>query len=258
MSGIWERSRAFDGKIAVVTGAGRGMGREISLTLGRGGASIAAVERDAVSARDTATAVRDAGADAEAYVCDVSDRAAVSATVDRILERFGRVDILVNNAGTYTATRPLERLTDDEWENVISVNLDGVFYFMRAVLPGMKARRSGHIVNVSSSAGRSVSTFAGAHYTASKAGVLGLTRHAALEYAPDNVNVNAIAPGTIDTPMLRAAASDERIEAEARKIPLRRVGTVQDIADLVAFLCSPAADYITGATIDINGGDLML
>jgi len=258
MGEIWTASAAFKGKVAVVTGGGRGMGREISLTLARGGARVAVVERDQAAAWATAEAVRTAGSDAEPFPCDVSDPRPVAATVERIVARFGRIDVLVNNAGIFTATRPLEKLTDDEWSSVTAVNLSGVFYVMRAVLPLMRVQRSGHVVNISSSAGRSLSTFAGAHYSASKAGVIGLTRHAAFEYAPHNVNINAIAPGTIDTPMLHEAASAERIEAEGLKIPIRRVGTVQDIANLVAFLCSSASDYITGATIDINGGDLII
>jgi NAD(P)-dependent dehydrogenase (short-subunit alcohol dehydrogenase family) len=141
---------------------------------------------------------------------------------------------------------------------VIDINLKGVFLFMRAVLPHMKKQRSGKIVNISSSAGRSVSTFCGAHYTASKAGVLGLSRHAALEAAPFNVNVNAVAPGTIDTPMLREDASEERIAEEAKNIPIGRLGTEEDEANLVAFLASEEASFITGATIDINGGDLII
>jgi len=166
--------------------------------------------------------------------------------------------VLVNNAGIGPTTRPLERISNDEWERTLDIDLTGVFNCMRAVLPGMKERRYGKIVNISSSAGRSVSTFAGAHYTAAKAGVLGLTRHAAFEYAPYNININAIAPGTIDTELLRGAVPADRIEEEARKIPLRRLGTVDDESNLVLFLASNEASYITGATIDINGADLLL
>jgi len=221
------------------------MGREIALTFARGGASLAVVERDASSAAEVVDTIRTAGSDAEAFVCDVADAAAVAETVRRIVERFARIDILVNNAGIAALTRPLEQISDHEWDAVLRVNLTGTFHFMRAVLPLMKAQRSGHIVNISSSAGRSVSTFAGAHYTASKAGVLGLTRHAAFEAAPYNVTVNAIAPGTIDTPLLRETVSEERAQAEAGKIPIGRLGTVADIASLVAFLASPASSYIT-------------
>jgi NAD(P)-dependent dehydrogenase (short-subunit alcohol dehydrogenase family) len=234
------------------------MGQEIALTFGRAGGAVAVVERRAPAAHETVEAIRGAGASAEAYVCDVSSWPAVNATVDEIVRRFTKIDILVNNAGIATYVRPLESISIEDWNAVIAVNLTGTFNLMRAVLPLMKARRSGRIVNISSSAGRSVSTFASAAYTASKSGVLGLTRHAAYEAAPHNVTVNAIAPGTIDTPLLHEAASDERIAAEANKIPLRRLGTTRDIADLVAFLASPAAAYITGATVDINGGDLIL
>jgi NAD(P)-dependent dehydrogenase (short-subunit alcohol dehydrogenase family) len=248
----------FEGQVAIVTGAGSGMGREIALLFARSGASVAVVERRADLAAETVADLSAAGLSAALFACDVGDGPAVGAAVAEIVKRFGRVDVLVNSAGIASLTRPLELIPDDEWERVIRVNLTGTFNLMRAVLPLMKAQRSGHIVNISSSAGRSVSTFAGAHYTASKAGVLGLTRHAAFEAAPHNVTINAIAPGTIDTPMLRGAATQDRIDAEALKIPLRRVGTVQDIAELVAFLASPASSYITGATIDINGGDLIL
>jgi len=147
----------------------------------------------------------------------------------------------------------------------MDVNLKGVFNFMRAVLPYMKRQKGGRIVNISSSAGRSVSTHAGAHYTASKAGVLGLTRHAAREAAAFNININAVTPGTIDTPMMRehmqreyGEKAEEHIAEEARQIPLGRVGTAEDEANLVAFLVSDEASFITGATIDINGGELML
>lgn len=258
MSEIWARARTFEGYAVVVTGAGRGMGREIAKTFGAAGAKVAVVERVASAAAETVDAVRAAGGQADAFVCDVGDAVNVDTSVKRILERVGAIDVLVNNAGIATYVRPLEDIKIDEWDAVLRVNLTGTFNLMRAVLPGMKERRRGAIVNLSSSAGRSVSTFASAAYTASKAGVLGLTRHAAYEAAPFNVRVNAIAPGTIDTPLLHEAATDERIAAEALKIPLRRLGTTMDIADLVAFLASPAAAYITGATIDINGGDLIL
>ena len=198
------------------------------------------------------------GAEAIDVPGDVSSPEDVTRVVEETMSRFGRVDILVNNAGISSTTRPLEMIGDDEWSRVVDVNLRGVFLFMRAVLPHMKNQRSGKIVNVSSSAGRSVSTFCGAHYTASKAGVLGLSRHAAFEAAPFNVNVNAVAPGTIDTPMLREDASEERIAEEARNIPLGRLGTEEDEANLVAFLVSEEASFITGATIDINGGDLII
>lgn len=252
------RGSRFDGKVAIVTGAGRGMGRAVALLLAREGAKVAVNDINGLSAKAVAEEVRLFGAEAIDVPGDVSSAEDVSRAVEETISRFGRIDILVNNAGISSTTRPLETIGDDEWSKVMDVNLKGVFLFMRAVLPHMKTQKSGKIVNVSSSAGRSVSTFCGAHYTASKAGVLGLSRHAALEAAPFNVNVNAVAPGTIDTPMLREDASEERIAEEARNIPLGRVGTEEDEANLVAFLVSEEASFITGATIDINGGDLII
>jgi 3-oxoacyl-[acyl-carrier protein] reductase len=252
------RGSRFDGKVAIVTGAGRGMGRAVALLLAREGAKVAVNDINGPSAKAVAEEVRLFGAEAIDVPGDVSSAEDVSRAVEETISRFGRIDILVNNAGISSTTRPLETIGDDEWSKVMEVNLKGVFLFMRAVLPHMKTQKSGKIVNVSSSAGRSVSTFCGAHYTASKAGVLGLSRHAALEAAPFNVNVNAVAPGTIDTPMLREDASEERIAEEARNIPLGRLGTEEDEANLVAFLVSEEASFITGATIDINGGDLII
>ena len=140
----------------------------------------------------------------------------------------------------------------------MAVNVRGIFLCTKHVLPLMKAQRRGKIVNVSSSAGRSTSTFGGAHYTTSKAAVLGLTRHTAREVAPYGINVNAVAPGSMDTEMVREMIAQEQIAKEEANIPLGRLGTPQDEADLVAFLVSDEASYITGATIDINGGDLMI
>ena len=226
--------------------------------LAKEGARVAVIDINGPAAKAVAEEARQCGAEAIDVPGDVSHAQDVSRVVEETISRFGRIDILVNNAGISSTTRPLETIADDEWSKVIDVNLKGVFLFMRAVLPHMKKQRSGKIVNVSSSAGRSVSTFCGAHYTASKAGVLGLSRHAALEAAPFNINVNAVAPGTIDTPMLREDASEELIAEEARNIPLGRLGTEEDEANLVAFLASEEASFITGATIDINGGDLII
>jgi 3-oxoacyl-[acyl-carrier protein] reductase len=241
------------------------MGRAVALLLAREGAKVAVNSLNPAHAKAVAEEVRSCGAEAIEVPGDVSKSEDVDRVVGEAVSRFGRIDILVNNAGISVTTSPLEAIDDDDWSEVIGVNLKGVFNFMRAVLPYMKAQKSGKIVNVSSSAGRSISTHAGAHYTASKAGVLGLTRHAAREAAAFNINVNAVTPGTIDTPMMRehmqreyGVKAEEHIAEEARQIPLGRVGTADDEANLVAFLVSDEASFITGATIDINGGELMI
>jgi len=246
------------GKVAIVTGAGRGMGSATAKQLSMSGAAIVVNDIDPELAERTRGEIVTAGGSAITAAADVSEEAQASALVEAAVIAFETVDILVNNAGILSATSPLETISLAEWDKLMAVNVRGVFLCSRAVLPLMKARRSGKIVNVSSSAGRSTSTFGGAHYTTSKAAVLGLTRHMAREAAPYNINVNAVAPGSMDTDMVRELASPEFIENERQSIPLGRLGTPQDEANLVAFLCSEQASYITGATIDINGGDLMM
>ena len=248
----------FAGKVAIVTGSGRGMGKATALTLARDGAAVVVndVRRDLVET--LVRQIEEVGGRALPSISDVSDEEQVIAMVADTVKRFGTVDILVNNAGILRATSPIEAIPLDEWDLMMAVNVRGVFLCTRAVLPSMKAKRGGKIVNISSSAGRSFSTFGGAHYTASKAAVLGLTRHTARECAPYGINVNAVAPGSMDTEMVREMATPEHIAGEERSIPLRRLGSAQDEANLVAFLCSEESSYITGATIDINGGDLMI
>jgi len=252
------RASRFDGKVAIVTGSGRGMGKATALTLARDGAAVVVNDVCRELAEVVAQEIEATGGQAMAYVADVSNETQVQAMVDAAVEQFGTVDILVNNAGILRATSPVETIPLDEWELMMAVNVRGVFLCTKAVLPIMKAQRSGKIVNISSSAGRSTSTFGGAHYTTSKAAVLGLTRHTAREAAPYNINVNAVAPGSMDTEMVREMSTPEYMEQERQNIPLRRLGTAQDEANLVAFLCSEESSYITGATIDINGGDLVI
>jgi NAD(P)-dependent dehydrogenase (short-subunit alcohol dehydrogenase family) len=253
------RNSRFMGKVAIVTGAGRGMGRAVALLLAREGAKVVVNDISGQTANAVADEARTHGADAMAVAGDVSKPEDVRRVVDATISQFGRIDILVNNAGIARPTSPLETIGEDEWASTVAVNLTGTFNFMKAVLPHMKERRSGKIVNISSIAGRSYSTFAGAHYTASKAGVLGLTRHAAREAAPFNVNINAVAPGTVDTPLLHEHATPQRIADVAQaRIPMGRVGQPEEEANLVAFLVSEEASFITGATVDVNGGQLMM
>jgi NAD(P)-dependent dehydrogenase (short-subunit alcohol dehydrogenase family) len=252
------KDNCFEGKVALVTGAGRGMGKATAMELAAGGAAVAVNDLDARLADEVVQQIEAAGGTARAWVCDVTDEPAVQKMVQEIVEAFGAIHILVNNAGILRSTQPLEEISRPEWDLVMKVNVGGVFTCTKVVLPYMKAQRYGKIVNVSSSAGRTTSTFGGAHYTTSKAAVLGLSRHTARESARYNINVNAVAPGSMDTEMVRELATPEHMAKEAANNPLGRLGTAQDEADLVAFLCSDDASYITGATIDINGGDLMI
>ncbi|MFW6082987.1 MAG: SDR family NAD(P)-dependent oxidoreductase [Chloroflexota bacterium] len=248
----------FEDKTVIVTGAAQGMGKATAPAFAREGARVAVADISEEGVQSVAHEIQDMGQQGVAIKADVSDAAQVEDMVRRVLERFGTVDVLVNNAGVLGQTAPLEQIDDREWARVIDINLTGVFYCTKAVLPIMKEKRAGKIVNVSSSAGRSYSTFGAAHYTASKAGVLGLTRHTASEAAAYGINVNAVAPGSMDTEMVRDNATLEHIASEEAKIPLGRLGTPEDNAQLVLFLASEDASYITGATVDINGGDLMI
>ena len=173
------------------------------------------------------------------------------------LEEFGKVDILVNNAGIMFRTRILD-ISLDEWNNTLLVNLTGPFLLTKAVLPLMKQNGYGRIVNISSSAGRSVSTLGGAHYTASKTALLGFTRAVAKEVASFGITVNAVCPGLMDTQMVRDTTTKEELENFVNSFPIQRIGLPEEVGDLVVFLCSERASYITGASIDINGGDLMI
>ena len=250
------RSR-FEGKVVIVTGAARGMGKATAAAFAREGARVVVNDVRLAEAEAAAAEMRAAGGDAASIAADVSLRADAQRLVRETVERFGSVHVLVNNAGILSRT-PLDEIPEDEWDAVMAVNVKGVFLCAQAVFPVMKANRYGKIVNVASSAGRSVSTFGGAAYTTSKAAVLGLTRHIAREGAPYGINCNSTSPGSMDTEMVRANASAETINKEAQTIPLRRLGTAEDEASLVLFLASDEASYITGATVDINGGGLMI
>lgn len=250
--------RRFEGKVALVTGAARGMGKATAMTLAAGGATVAVIDLNLAGAQKVVDEIMAGGGKARAWACDVSNSAAVQAMVKEIVAAYGTIHILVNNAGILRPNRPIETIPDEEWQLVMRINVDGVFYCTKAVLPYMKAQRYGKILNMSSSAGRMVSTFGGAHYTTSKAAVLGFTRHTSRDAARFNINVNTVTPGSMDTEMVRELATSDVIERERKSIPLGRLGTAQDAADLIAFLVSDEASYITGATVDLNGGDLMM
>jgi 3-oxoacyl-[acyl-carrier protein] reductase len=244
----------FHGRVAIVTGAARGLGLATAARLYEHGASVAVHVRDLERATGVA---RQLGERALAVEGDLSADGVPEDIVRRTVDRFGRVDILVNNAALPLTTR-FEQISAEEWRRALEVNMTAPFLLTRAVVPHMRAQSYGRVVNVSSTAGRMVSTLGGAHYTASKTGLLGLTRAAAKELGRFGITVNAVCPGMIDTELTRESAPPERLAALAQGFPVPRLGTALEVADLICFAASEAAGYITGASFDINGGDLMM
>jgi NAD(P)-dependent dehydrogenase (short-subunit alcohol dehydrogenase family) len=244
----------FSGRVAIVTGAARGLGRAIAERFYERGAAVVVNVRDQSRARAVAESL---GERAIAIPGDVAAEGVPAAIVEATLDRFGRIDILVNNAAFARSTR-FPELSAAEWRQALEVNLTAPFILTKAVLPTMKEAHYGRIINISSSAGRTVSTLGGAHYTASKAGMLGLTRAAAKELGKFGITVNAVCPGMIDTELTHENASPELLERLAASYPIPRLGTAIEVADLVCFLASEAAGYMTGTSLDITGGDLMM
>jgi 3-oxoacyl-[acyl-carrier protein] reductase len=245
----------FAGQIAIVTGAARGFGRAITRRLARGGARVVAADINLAGAEETAALVRKEGGEALAVQVDVASAASVEAMVKAALARFGgRVDVLVNNAAIWQLL-PTEELSEADWDRVVDVNLKGVFLCCRAVIPIMKKQGRGHIVNIASIAARNGGTLAGLHYVAAKGGVLALTKRLARELGPFGIVVNGVNPGTSQTEMT-ATWDPKIIEGIIKNTPLGRTVTPEDIADTVAFLASEAARFVTGETVEVNGGIL--
>ena len=252
-------SAAARDRVALVTGAARGIGAAIAARLAAGGHPV--VLADVLDEVDsTAASLRSAGHEARAIRLDVSDEAAVAELPRLLGGLWDRLGVLVNNAGISPKAegraRRVRDMPADEWRRVLDVNLTGAFLVSRACIPPLAARRWGRVVMIASQAARTKSRIAGAHYAASKSGLLGLARSLAVELGPEGVTVNSVAPGRIDTPMARGAASGTN-EAFLADIPLGRTGSPEEVADVVAFLASDAASYLNGATIDVGGGSFM-
>mgnify|MGYP001335598575 FL=1 len=248
----------IEGKIAIVTGAGRGMGREVARKLVKLGANV--VIND-VSLDDAIASIEDIAPTENqemfAIAGDITKKNDVDNLILKTSEKFGGIDILVNNAGVLRPTKVID-IEEEEWDWVVNVNLKGTYLCSRAVLPSMISRGWGRIVNFSSTAGKNISTVGGAHYTAAKAGILGFTRHLAKEAAQFGITVNSVCPGLIATEMVLSTINEAQIKLYESSFPISRMGQPYEVADLVAFLASNKASYITGASLDINGGDLMI
>ncbi len=239
------------GKVALVTGSTRGIGRDIARVLAECGARVAVTGRDAAKAQEVAAAL---GGDARGYAADMADTASVNALIEMVERDFGTLDILVNNAGL-TRDNIVMRLKDDDWDQVLDANLRGAFATIRAATRGMLKRRAGRIINISSVVGL-IGNKGQASYAASKAGLIGLSKSVAKELASRNILVNVIAPGFIETEMTAAMTPDART-AITSQIPLERLGQPADIAHMVAFLASEYAGYITGQVYVVDGGLVM-
>jgi len=244
---------SLKGKVAIVTGAGSGIGRAIAIRLARDEAAIAVLDLNGDGAAETAKLITDAGGTALALTVDCSNEAAIKEAAATIRAKFGPITILVNNAGIATFV-PYMDITEDQWDQMIRINLKGPHLCCREVIPDMLAAGWGRIINITSSSVQSGS-FAQAHYVSSKGGLLGLTKALALEYAPTGITVNMVPPGFIDTPLLRSAPIDA--EAFAKTLPMKRIGQPEDIAGACAYLASEEAGYVTGQTISTNGGRYM-
>jgi len=239
------------GHVAIVTGASRGLGEAMARNLARNGAKVACIARTVDKLTATVEAIRASGGEAEAYPCDVTSRESVDLVVDTVAEKWGKVDILVNNAGI-TRDTLLPRMSDEEWDAVIDTNLRGTFLFSRAASRYMMRARYGRIIMISSVSGI-IGNPGQVNYSASKAGMIAMARSISRELAGRKLTCNAVAPGFIESEMT-AVLGDMIIDEAKKRIPAKRLGTAQEVADAVLFLASPAAAYITGQVLVVDGG----
>jgi 3-oxoacyl-[acyl-carrier protein] reductase len=245
---------SLNGKIALVTGAAQGIGREIALALAIDGADVSICDVNLEAAQKTASDIEAKGKKSLALKANVAASAEVTAMMEQVIEKFGRIDILVNNAGI-TRDGLILRMKDEDWDLVLSINLKGAFLCAKAALKYMTKQRSGTIINIASIVG-AMGNAGQANYVASKAGLIGLTKTIAREYANRNVTANAVAPGFIETAMTQALPENVRQEL-AKQIPMGKLGKPEDVANAVRFLVSPWASYITGQVVHVNGGMYM-
>ncbi|REK15931.1 MAG: 3-oxoacyl-[acyl-carrier-protein] reductase [Planctomycetota bacterium] len=241
----------LSGQNAIVTGASQGIGRHVALALARAGAKVACVARSVEKLEETAKAIGEAGGTADVYGCDVADSDSVQKVVDAVLDKWGKLHILVNNAGI-TRDTLVPRMSDEDFDDVIRTNLRGTFLFTRAATRAMMQARYGRIINMASVSGL-MGNPGQANYSASKAGMIGMTRSVAKELASRKVTVNAVAPGFIETEMTEALGPVV-LEEVKKRVPARRLGKVEDVAGIVLFLASDAAAYVTGQVITVDGG----
>lgn len=246
----------FLGQTAIVTGSGQGIGRTIAERLASAGASVIIADRNIQEAQRTADEICAAGADAMAFEVDVTNGSHVHELMAFAQSARNGLSILVNNAAIST-TKTIEETDEDSWRRVIDINLTGPFLTSKAALPILRGNGGGKIVNIASVAAKRISFNAAASYTASKAGLLAFTRHLAYEAAPDHINVNAICPGPVLSPMLQRTATPETIRAREASVPAGRLTTPDDQADAVLFLASSSSDMINGVALDVDGGALL-
>lgn len=250
----------FQGKVILITGAARGVGMVITKKFAQEGATVIINDIDVLEGELVAKQINQKGFKAFVVKADVSKSAEVEAMIHKVINSYGGIDILINNAAVFARSVPIVELEEEEWDRVMSINLKSVFNCCKAVIRNMTKRRSGKIINITSFTGKTgrvvYATFANptkAHYCASKAGIISLTKSLAFELAPYNINVNAVAPGSIAT----ESTDEEKKKMIIPLVPIGRIGTPEDVASAVLFLASPEASFITGEILDVNGGTLM-